>query len=150
MATKKIHPDVFKLGLDQFKVTGKTYKIHILNGDPGDIDGSNAYNYSTTTAISDSDTDKFSLAASDAVTFNVSAISGTNGFEAVLSAALNNVGVDHTSSTPLTAKAYAIVNETDTKVLAIGNLTNQTLATGTNFDLDVVRVKLPFTEEDVS
>ena len=128
----RIHPDVFDNGLSEF--TADAYKIHLVSADPGDLTaGSNATAHTAATSTN--------TLGNATVTFTI-ADDANNGRKAT-STAINDASVTATG----TAIAYAIVNTTDSKVLAVGDLTNQALTSGNTFDLAAVTVTLPFTTD---
>ncbi len=127
----RIHPDVFDNGLSEF-TESDTFKIHLVSADPGDLTaGSNAtaYTSATSTNTLGNATVTFTLADDD------------NDGRKVTSTAINDASVTATG----TAIAYAIANTTDSKILAVGDLTNQSLTSGNTFDLAAVTITLPFT-----
>jgi len=123
----RIHQDVFDNGLSEF--TADAYAIHLISADTADIEGAGAYTAVTSTNRLGNGTVTFTLADDD------------NDGRKATSSAINNASVTATG----TAIAYAIVNTDDSKVLAVGDVTNLSLTSGNTFDLGSVTITLPFT-----
>lgn len=141
----KINEAVFKNGLSEFDPGGSdTIRVHLLSQAIGDLTTANDstnFGYMTNSSYSLTSGETTSLEPS-----SVSYAASGDGFKVTVSA-ISAGGV----TTEGTVLAYAIVNVTNSKVLAVGDVTNnQTVYTSNTFSIGPIDIDMPFTASDAA
>ena len=141
----KINEAVFKNGLSEFDPGGTdTIRIHLLSQAIDDLTTANdATNFGYMTDSS------YSLTSGETTSLEPSSVSyaaSGDGFKVTVSA-ISAGGVTDEG----TVLAYAIVNVTNSKVLAVGDVTNnQTVYTSNTFSIGPIDIDMPFTASDAA